>query len=118
MANMKERSSKTLALVRTLRSVCSIHDLLLLFDVASWVRLQVKDRTWDILRDQGAMIEEAAEDDDDDTEEEGAGEPQSFDEKVVAVDAPLSAMKLVPGGVVQMVPHFPQAHGTTVDDLR
>jgi len=53
----------------------------------------VKDRTWDILREQGAIIEEAA-DDDDDTEEEG--EPQSFDEKVLALGTPLAAVNLVP----------------------
>ncbi len=38
---------------------------------------QVKDRTWLILRDEGAIIEEAAEDDN--TEE--SSEPKSFDEK-------------------------------------
>jgi hypothetical protein len=64
----------------------------------------VKDRTWGILRDEGAIIEEAA--DDDDTVDEGA--PHSFDEKVLAekvpVDAPLAAVNLVPGA--------------TLDDLR
>jgi hypothetical protein len=59
------------------------------------------------------MIEEAAEDDDDDTEQEGAGEPQSFDEKVLAVHAPLSAV--VPGGLVH---HFLQEPAATLDDLR
>jgi len=38
---------------------------------------QVKHRTWLILRDEGAIIEEATEDDD--TEE--SSEPKSFDEK-------------------------------------
>lgn len=108
---------KNISAGQNLEVCCSIFELLQLFDVASWVSLQVKDRTWDILREQGAMIEEAA-DDDDDTEEEGAGEPRSFDEKVLAADAPLSGVNLVPGGIVQMAPHFPQAHGTTVDDLR
>lgn len=71
----------------------------------------MKDRTWDILREQGAMIEEAAEDDDD-TEEEGTGEPQSFDEKVLAVHAP--AVNVAPDGLVH---HFPR-EPATLDDLR
>lgn len=61
------------------------------------------------------MIEEAAEDDDDDTEEEGTGEPQSFDEKVLGVHAPLSAVNVVPGVLAH---HFPQEPATTLDDLR
>ena len=72
----------------------------------------MKDQTWDILREQGAIIEEAA-DDDDDTEEEG--EPQSFDEKVLALGTPLAAVNLVPGGIVH---HFPQAHDTTLNNFR
>lgn len=61
------------------------------------------------------MIEEAAEDDDDDTEEEGTAEPQSFDEKALAVHAPLSAVNVVPGGLTH---HFPREPATTLDDLR
>jgi len=64
----------------------------------------VKDRTWGILREEGAIIEEEA--DDDDTEEEHG--PHSFDEKVLAekvlVDAPPATVNMVPG--------------TTLDDLR
>jgi hypothetical protein len=65
------------------------------FLICFWLS-QVKDRTWDILRDEGAIIEEAADDDDDETED---GVPQSFDEKVVEekVAMHLVASELVRG---------------------
>lgn len=50
------------------------------FNLLSFSSSQVKDRTWDILREEGAIIEEAAEDDDE-TDDEGG--PQSFDEKAL-----------------------------------
>lgn len=41
---------------------------------------QVKDNSWQLLRDEGAIIEEVADDSDGHTEEEKDG-PESFDEK-------------------------------------
>ncbi|KAF9479756.1 hypothetical protein BDN70DRAFT_906111 [Pholiota conissans] len=50
-------------------------------NISAGQNLEVKDRTWDILREEGAIIEEAADDDEDGTEEDGG--PRSFDEKVL-----------------------------------
>ncbi|KAF8155687.1 hypothetical protein B0H34DRAFT_714373 [Crassisporium funariophilum] len=76
-------------------------------NISAGQNLEVKDRTWDILREEDAIIEEALEDDDDeDTEEEGG--PQSFDEKQALaekVTAHVSSADLVipgpKGGVVK-----------------
>ncbi|KIM35684.1 hypothetical protein M413DRAFT_326838 [Hebeloma cylindrosporum] len=97
------------------RTLHGQHEGKLIKNISAGQNLEVKDRTWDVLREQGAMIEEAADDDDGDSNTEEEGEPRSFDEKVLAVDPPLSAVNLVPGGIV---PHFPQAPGATLDDLR
>ncbi|KAH9916957.1 uncharacterized protein BXZ73DRAFT_92415 [Epithele typhae] len=57
--------------------------------------LAVAERTWAIIREQGAMVEEAADDDDDDGEKLGLelgepveGEPASFNEKAVLHQSP------------------------------
>lgn len=50
------------------------------FNLLSFSFSQVKDQTWDILQEEGAIIEEAA---DDDIETDDEGGPQSFDEKVL-----------------------------------
>lgn len=77
---------------------------------------QVKDRTWDVLREEGAVIEEEAEDDEGSDEDEG---PQSFDEKKVLAEQ--VAMHLVPGldpSVVKTAVHNPTSRGMGAEDLR
>ncbi|KDR79882.1 hypothetical protein GALMADRAFT_61975 [Galerina marginata CBS 339.88] len=87
-------------------------------NISAGQNLEVKDRTWDVLREEGAIIEEEAEeDDDDDTEEEGG--PQSFDEKVVLAEQ--VALHLVPAldeGVAKAAQDGSREHGMGVDDLR
>jgi hypothetical protein len=64
---------------------------------------QAKDSSWSILREEGAIIEEAADADDDadDTEEEKGG-PESFDEKkgsqvvTAKVGMPVSPVHILP----------------------
>ncbi|PPQ88786.1 hypothetical protein CVT25_010472 [Psilocybe cyanescens] len=81
-------------------------------NISAGQNLEVKDRTWDILREEGALIEEEAEDDDG-SEEDGV--PQSFDEKKVL--AKQVAMHLVPGldQSVKTTVHNPTS---LADDLR
>ncbi|KAF8958169.1 hypothetical protein BDZ97DRAFT_1842909 [Flammula alnicola] len=89
-------------------------------NISAGQNLEVKDRTWDILREEGAVIEEAAEDDDG-TEEEGG--PQSFDEKVLGekVTLQVAPSDLVPGvdgGLVKTVQARLGGPDVGVDDLR
>lgn len=107
------------------RSPCSsIYSFFYLFsdsDSDSDLRsaLQVKYRTWDILREEGAIIEEEKEDDDDNDEsEEEDGGPQSFDEKQMLAEQ--VAMHLVPGldGTVVKTAQRTTSRGMDAEDLR
>ncbi|KJA17616.1 hypothetical protein HYPSUDRAFT_46248 [Hypholoma sublateritium FD-334 SS-4] len=71
-------------------------------NISAGQNLEVKDRTWDILREEGAIIEEAVDDDDDETDDEGG--PQSFDEKVLGEKV-----------AMHVTAHSALAHGTVLD---
>ncbi|KAJ3492453.1 hypothetical protein NLJ89_g11233 [Agrocybe chaxingu] len=83
------------------RTLHAQHEGKIIKNISAGQNLEVKDRTWGILREEGAIIEEAAEDDDDEESEEEDGGPQSFDEKkvppqVLSVHVP-PGVDLVPG---------------------
>ncbi|KAF9530289.1 hypothetical protein CPB83DRAFT_868731 [Crepidotus variabilis] len=60
------------------RTLHTEHEGKILKNISAGQNLEVKERAWQVLREEGAIIEEAAEDDDDTEDEAG---PQSFDEK-------------------------------------
>ncbi|KAG6861142.1 hypothetical protein C0995_003410 [Termitomyces sp. Mi166 len=61
------------------RTIHARHEGMIVKAISSGQNLEVKDRTWLILREEGAIIEEPLEQDGDGRGE--AAEPQSFDEK-------------------------------------
>ncbi|PPQ74920.1 hypothetical protein CVT26_011356 [Gymnopilus dilepis] len=87
-------------------------------NISAGQNLEVKDRTWDVLREEGAILEEElVEDDDDDTEDEAG--PRSFDEKAALSNH--VAMQIVPGlddTLVKAAQHRSGEHDTGIDDLR
>ncbi|KAH9478601.1 Transforming growth factor-beta receptor-associated protein 1 [Psilocybe cubensis] len=85
-------------------------------NISAGQNLEVKDRTWDILREEGAVIEEEAEDEEGSDEDDG---PQSFDEKKMLAEQ--VAMRLVPGldpNVVKSAVQKSTSPKMGVDDLR
>lgn len=64
--------------------VRQLHSVYSFLRLRTYLSIQVKDRTWAILREQGAIIEEAIEDED--------GSATSYDEK-----SPLSEKVALPG---------------------
>lgn len=56
------------------RTLHTHHESLLIKAIASCENLEVSERTWEVLREQGAIIEEAVETEDDESVAEGARE--------------------------------------------
>lgn len=84
---------------------------------------KVKDQTWAILREEGAIVEEFA-DEDEDTEEEGGG-PQSFDEKqglaekIMLQVSPVDSVTGANGGEFKAAQTAPGSDADLdIDDLR
>ncbi|KAF8878476.1 hypothetical protein CPB84DRAFT_1817502 [Gymnopilus junonius] len=104
-------------LARSFRRTLHIqHEGKIVKNISAGQNLEVKDRTWDVLREEGAIIEEELVDDDDETEDEAG--PRSFDEKGALSEH--VAMQIVPGlddSLLQVAQHASAGHEGGIDDL-
>ncbi|KAH7919296.1 hypothetical protein BV22DRAFT_1199560 [Leucogyrophana mollusca] len=85
------------------RTLHARHEGMLVKGVCAGENLEVMDKTWLVLRDQGAIVEEAADDSDEDEGEDGGEKVSVVDEKAAAVLADRLARKVGSGGAPRVV---------------